>query len=109
MNYDLQKLHSSAGVSQLPHALPLVRLVRGATAAESRYETYWGDGVPGTAPSHAQGLDGLGSRRTVHAHAVSQGDWAGAMYGIRAPEPEETPLSWSEVRLARRFDVRGVL
>lgn len=106
---NVQTMRHSTGVFRLPNALPIVHLVRGATASESRYETYWGHGVPGAPTSSFASLDGLGPRRAAYAHTVSQGDWAGASYGIRAPEQEETPLSWSEVRLAFRFDVRGVL
>lgn len=93
---NVQELRHSTGVSQLPNALPLVRLVRGATAAESRYETYWGHAVPGTSTSHAQSLDRLGPRRETYENPVSQGTWAGADIGIRRPRTTETALTAAE-------------
>lgn len=37
------------------------------------------------------------------AGAVPAADWPGRLYGVRQPEPQETPLSWAEVHFARRW------
>ena len=53
--------------------------------------------------SDAESMDGLRAQRggDTQIGERANGNWPGAIYGVRAPDPAETPLSWSEVHVLR--------
>jgi hypothetical protein len=69
--------------------------------------------VPLCVPGVLRPAGGVGAPFTLPAGNDAGGDspvsgraWPGRDFGIRAPDPEETPLSWSEVHFAHE---RGLL
>ena len=96
-------LRYSAGVAELRQFLPVMHPLWGADYSALGHPANITFRVQHQANSHAQGMDGLGTQRgAVTSLSERQiGDWPGAIYGVRAPDPAETPLSWAEVHVLR--------
>jgi hypothetical protein len=97
-------LRNSQGISGVSHVHPGMHLLRGAP-----HPAYWPIqdspiGDYSQAPSGVSRLGEVGPRRAGNTPTRKRlnGPWPGAIYGVRSPDPEETPLSWGEVHLAVR-------
>ena len=96
-------LRYSAGVAELRQFLPVMHLLWGSDYSALGHPSNITCRVQQKAHSGAQSVDGLGAQRNGAAGLGERqaGDWPGAIYGVRAPDPEETPLSWAEVHVLR--------
>ena len=99
----MRVLRSCPRFPGLPNVQPGLRVLRGSVDPAPRQ---YGDrlgGVPGPQARSAGGLDGPRPQRDRAAGLGQRinGDWPGALYGVRAPDPQETPLSWAEVHFLR--------
>ena len=100
---DLPMLRHSAGVAELRQFLPVMHKLWGADYSALGNPAHITVRVQHQAHINAQGVDGLGTQRsTTQGLGERQvGTWPGAIYGVRAPDPAETPLSWAEVHVLR--------
>jgi len=57
------------------------------------------------APSAGIGRGQIGVVYGNFGGTGTRNDWPGAEFGIRAPYPHETALSWDEIHCAMRIDV----
>lgn len=96
-------LRYSSGMAELRQFLPVLHPLWGADYSALGHPTNITYRVQPKAYSHAQGVGGLGAQRsgTEGLGEGCAGDWPGAIYGVRAPDPAETPLSWAEVHILR--------
>jgi len=96
-------LRHSAGVAELRQFLPVMHPLWGSDYSTLGHPANITIGVQHKAHGGAQSLDGVGTQRSG-AQGLGKGcagDWPGAIYGVRAPDPAETPLSWAEVHVLR--------
>lgn len=96
-------LRYSAGVAELRQFLPVMHPLWGTDYSALGHPANITYRVQQKANSGAQSVDGMGAQRngvTGLGEGFS-GDWPGAIYGVRAPDPAETPLSWAEVHVLR--------
>ena len=101
---DMRLLREGAEVSGVQAVHAEVHLLWGATDSEDWSFKDSGIRVLGTEEG---GVVRLGCVRPFGGGDPapgqrSNGAWPGAIYGVRAPYPQETPLSWGEVNHARK-------
>ena len=97
-------LRNSSGLPQIRDVLSIVHPLWGEDYSSISQPTYIHFRMLGKAQSHAVCVARAGAQRGGNK-AVSErfnGAWPGAIYGVREPEPQETPLSWAEVHVLRR-------
>tara|TARA_R110000868_G_scaffold211993_2_gene462014 strand:- start:1847 stop:2152 length:306 start_codon:yes stop_codon:yes gene_type:complete len=96
-------LRYSSGVAELRQFLPVMHPLWGSDYSAIGHPANITYRVQQKAHSNAQGMGGLGTQRDGVAGLGERqnGDWPGAIYGVRAPDPAETPLSWAEVHVLR--------
>jgi hypothetical protein len=101
-------LRNSQGVFGIPHVHPGMHLLRSTADSAYRPATDFPIGDYSQAPCGVEGLDGVGARGAGNTPTRKRlnGPWPGAIYGVRAPDPEETSLSWGEVHLGMQ---KGIL
>lgn len=103
----MRMLQHSSGIPRLPDVYAEVHLLR--CPADSDAGSFADSGIR---------MLGAAQGRTVRLGQVwpfgdgdsgsgqrFDGPWPGAIYGVRPPEPEETPLSWAEVQHAKREQI----
>ena len=99
----MQTMRNQQGVSELHVFLPVVHPLWGKDYSAISNPANIAIRVQQAAHGNAPSLGGLGPQRD-RIEAVGErldGDWPGAIYGVRAPDPAETPLSWAEVHVLR--------
>jgi len=91
------------GSPELRTILPGLHLLRGKDYSAIGPTANIQIGVQHQARSNVESLDGLRAQRggDTQIGERANGNWPGAIYGVRAPDPAETPLSWSEVHVLR--------
>jgi hypothetical protein len=99
---NVHRLPPSEHRAGLAHALPHLRLVRGAADSAAGQDANARSRLDCQAHQGACGLAGAWTQRTGLTLAgegvdTARADWPGRASGIRAPEQDETPLSAAEV------------
>lgn len=112
----LRLLRNGPPVARLPHVLPgLPVLWRAADSGhwepvDTRQRSvtppqsgFGGLGSPWAQRSADQGAGvECGPRAAGNCATTTCSTWPGAEFGVRPPDPEETPLSWDEVHHGRK-------
>lgn len=106
----MRLLQSSSGSARLQTLLPHLSVVRG-TADSQAGDIATDKGRDHSAtPTSVAGLDelrprGIGIAPTGKGKGVLRAEWPGRVYGVRAPEIGETPLSDAEWPFLFRGDL----
>lgn len=103
MTANVHTMRPSPRFPRLHAALPDVSVVRRPSDSAAREDADPAVGMHQAQAGNAGRVDGVGPQRSGITSAGkrkstrARTDWPGREYGIRAPHPSETALSWSEV------------
>ena len=101
-------LPNSPGFSRTPDVYADLPVLRGQADPSHWTVADTGSASHGQKARGAAGLDGARPRRAGASRsgkARINGTWPGAIFGVRKPHPNETPLSWAEVHHAVRNEL----
>lgn len=106
----MRLLQSSPGSARLQTLLPHLSVVRGEADSGAGDSAKATGGNSESSSAGAGGLDelrprGIGVAPTGKAKGVLRAEWPGRVYGVRAPEIGETPLSDAEWPFLFRGDL----
>ncbi len=100
---NVQRMQNFNGSAELRTILPTVHLLWGEDYSAVGPPTNIQIRVQHQTRSNVESLDVLRAQRSgdTQIGERANGNWPGAIYGVRAPDPAETPLSWAEVHVLR--------